>query len=219
MVKNVVHLLRMAAMGSLLATSSAAGAQGGGPASMPQNLAWTMPAPRDALLEKGSAYFSGATGNFVNRESMRANGAVIQADVAAAGANADAQPDLASQFSYVFGGVPDTETRLPAGQKLFSACEVHNCVGSRAFLVTDSTGELVQSAGFLSVKCAVGASFQRSDKPLPSSCDTVPTLTIFYLDHAARQKSLSIEIIKWARTKVAQSKQSDRFKIEEKFLH
>jgi len=219
MVKNVMHLLRMAAAGILLATSSGAGAQDGGVASMPQNLAWTMPAPRDALLQKGSAYFSGATGNFVNRESMRANGAVIHADVAVAGANADAQPDLASQFSYVFGGVPDAETGLPEGQKLFSACEVHNCVGNRAFLVTDSTGESVQSAGFLSVKCAVGASFQKSEKPLPSSCDTVPTLTIFYPDHAARQKALSLEIIKWARTKVAENKQSDRFRVEEKFLH
>lgn len=218
MVRKVIRMARFAAFGLSLTAASIAGAQqtSGGPT--PENRSWTMPATRDALGQKSAAFLSGGTGQFVSREAMRANGEPVHSAEAANSTSANMQPDLASQFNYVFGGVPGPETTLEGGQKLFTACEPHNCVGRRAFLVTDATGNNVQSAGFLNVECSV-AGDMKNDKHLPSSCDRVPALTIFYSDKAARQPKLSLEIIKWARAEVAASKQSDRIKVSEKFLH
>ncbi|MGN6481160.1 hypothetical protein [Luteibacter sp.] len=184
----------------------------------PQSFDWAKPAPRESLSEKGSSFLSGGKGTFVTSQAIRANTIGASQKVAAKDDAEDAPLDLSAQFEYIFGGIPGPESTLDGGQKLFTACEPHNCVGRRAFMVTDSGGINVLSAGFLSVECAVPGAANRKGPALISSCDTVPTLTIYYQDRQTRQPALALEIIKWARLEVARSKQSDRMKIQEQFL-
>lgn len=215
MLKNITNISRLAAATVSLIAIWSAVAQGAPVGQTPDNLGWTQPAARDALTSKGSSFLAGGSGTFVSQEAMRTTGTKAQAR----DATPDAKPDLGSQFDYVFGGVPSPEVTLAGGQTLYSACEVHNCLGNRAFLVVDSAGQAVQSAGFLSVACAAGDYFLKTGKKPPASCDTVPTLTIFYPSKNARNPALSLEIVKWARNEVSTSKQSDRLKIREQFVH
>lgn len=179
------------------------------------NIAWSSSDTRTDLMSKATTYFSTTQGDFVNKTSMMASAPPVPTSRTVMEAKAN---NLSAQFNYVLGGIPDPEVTLAGGQKLFGACEPHNCVGNKAFVVTDVSGGAVQAAGFLGPRC--GASRKTDlDQQLAPGCDAVPTLTIFYTDKQARKSDLSLEIIKWARQKVIADGRFKAVKIEERFVH
>lgn len=218
MEKTLAVFVRVVAVLASLAVETSASAQDQLASVPPQSFDWAMPSPRAALSEKGSAFLRGGEGKFVTRKAMLASNSWMRSPPGARSADLDAPMDLSSQFNYIFGGVPGPATTLKDGQKLFTACEVHNCLGRRAFMVTDVTEVSVLSVGFISVECPVPGDTRKA-AALPTSCDTVPTLTIYYQDHQARQAAVALGIITWARLEVAQLNRSDRMKVQEKFLH
>ena len=164
-------------------------------------IAWSSSDTRTDLMSKVSTFFSTAQGDFVNKSAMEAKAS-----------------NVSEQFNYVLGGIPDPETILASGRILFGACEPHNCVGSKVFVVTDTSGEVVQAAGFLGPKC--GPSRQADPgQQLSPGCDDVPTLTIFYAGNQARKPELSLEIVEWARQKISDSGRFKTVKTEERFIH
>jgi len=180
----------------------------------PSNIGWSSSDTRAQLMSKASTYFSTTQGDFVNKNAMMVAAPPAPASRVVMEAKAN---NLSEQFNYVLGGIPDPEVTLAGGQKLFGACEPHNCVGNKAFVVTDASGGAVQAAGFLGPKC--GAS-RKADpgQQLALGCDAIPTLTIFYTDKQARKPGLSLDIIKWARQKVIADGRFKSVKIEERFV-
>lgn len=175
--------------------------------------AWSNPGPREQLAQKAQSYFASTQGDFVNKIAMsRALDKTPSKDAQAT--------SLGTQFNYVFTGVPDAETTLDGGEKLYSGCEAHNCVGNKAFLVTNPSSGAVEAAGFLGMLCGDA----RKNGPEPgqnsgATCDSTPTLTIFYPDRQSSSKPLSLSIIKWARNKVAADGHASKFRIQERFVH
>lgn len=181
-------------------------------------LAWSNGSTRGALIREASAYLAGGTGNYVTIRPENSSGG-------GSANKASFQPmhrSLPDQFAHVFGGIPDPELVLAGGDRLFAACEPHNC-GLKAFIVTDATGKLIQAAGLIHHRCASNdgnspAAIARRESAVPP-CQHSPTLTIFYANLLARKPTLTKQIVQWAREKVAADRSARQLTAEIKFLH
>lgn len=201
---NIISLLAVA----LMSSPSQASSSGGGEER--NNILWAQDGTRDALLQRSENYFWGSKG----RMTVVSPSSGVR--VAATQASSLDMDSLYKQFNYVFGGVPGEEYDLAGGQRLLSGCEPHNCVGNKAFAVTDPTGDSIIAAGFFGVRC--GADRESKSAEDKRGCDSIPTLTIFYQDKSARESNISIGIVKWAREITRADGHYTKFKIEEKFI-
>lgn len=188
-------------------------------------LAWTFQQPRKDLMQKASVFLEGGTGYYINTDTRRlAQGLITPQEVG------KTLPTLPEQFNEVFGGVPNPEVTLVGNYRLFEACQVHNC-GTKAVLVTDASGTLVQAAGLLK-QFGCTATIKTLRQPTNQmesqahACEDGPTLTIFYQSAQTKNAALTEQIIEWAKVKVADffntarlPDKGRRLKVEINFVH
>lgn len=198
------------------------------PATPPTNQAeahaWSDPQPRDYLMKKAAAFLEGGAGSYIVTNRYNPLSTVPQRKPGSD------HPGLPEQFNYVFGGVPDPEVTLVGSYRLFEACQVHNC-GTKAVLVTDASGTLVQAAGLLKQFGCTTPSNALSQPTTQSgsqanACEDIPTLTIFYQSAQTKNAALTEQIIEWAKVKVADffntarlPDKGGKLKVEIKFVH
>ncbi|KAG9599729.1 hypothetical protein KCV01_g8206, partial [Aureobasidium melanogenum] len=170
---------------------------------------WSDSETRSDLMKSAADFFDVNESRFANKRTELPAGST-PAQQAAAEAEA---AHVSMQFRHVLGGIPYPEITLIHGQKLYAACEPHDCVGRKVFMVTDTSSTATLAAGFLGPRCGT------TEHPIPNGCESTPTLTIFYASRKSRNPVLTADIVEWARQKLSDDHKTSDVSVVERFVH
>lgn len=156
---------------------------------------WASPAARQPLDSSLKVFFGNAKGGYVAPNPGRSK--ELQAT----------PTNLFLQFKQIFDGAPYPEVTLPTGNRLLISSEPANAQ-VKAFVVTAGTTTHILATALLHYNCGSYLVARVHPGMMEKTCDSAPTLTVFFSPNSGPDRALADQIAAWVQTDIANTNQT-----------